>query len=137
MGLLTRTALRPFDARHDGSVMGEGAAALVAGNRGRRRASAVPAVLGELLGSGSGSDGLGLLPVRDDGDGLVRAIEAALADGRHLQPAEVGMIVAHGNGTAELRLLRGTRAGAGVRCRHAARDRASSGPSAICWPPPG
>jgi 3-oxoacyl-(acyl-carrier-protein) synthase len=41
---------------------------------------------------------LGLLPVRDDGDGLVRAIRAALANAG-LQPAEVGAVVAHGNGT--------------------------------------
>ena len=63
------------------------------------RASVGAAVLGEFLGAGSGSDGLGLLPVRDDGDGLARAIEAALAMA-HIRASEVGMIVAHGNGTA-------------------------------------
>jgi 3-oxoacyl-(acyl-carrier-protein) synthase len=36
--------------------------------------------------------------VRDDGDGLLRAIRAALADAG-LKPAQVGLIVAHGNGT--------------------------------------
>ena len=98
MGLLTRTALRPFDTRHDGSVMGEGAAALVLETEAAARERGA-AVLGEFLGAGSGSDGLGLLPVRDDGDGLARAIEAALAMA-HIRAAEVGMIVAHGNGTA-------------------------------------
>ncbi len=56
------------------------------------------AVLGEVLGAGSGSDGLGLLPIRDDGDGLVRAIEGAWRSSG-IVPGEVGMIVAHGNGT--------------------------------------
>ena len=51
-----------------------------------------------MLGSGGGSDGLGLLPVRDDGDGLNRAIEGAL-ESSGLAPRDVGMIVAHGNGT--------------------------------------
>jgi 3-oxoacyl-[acyl-carrier-protein] synthase-1 len=97
VGLLSADGLRPFDARHDGSAMGEGAAALTleteaaAAERGAK-------VLGEVLGFGSASEAQGLLPVRDDGDGLVRAIAAALADAG-LQPAQVGLVVAHGNGT--------------------------------------
>ncbi len=97
LGLLSPSGLRPFDARHDGSTMGEGAAALTL----ETEAAALERgamVLGEVLGFGSGGEAQGLLPVRDDGDGLVRAIRAALADAR-LQPAEVGLIVAHGNGT--------------------------------------
>jgi 3-oxoacyl-[acyl-carrier-protein] synthase I len=97
LGLLSATGLLPFDARHDGSALGEGAAALTleteaaASERGA-------IVLGEVLGFGSGGEALGLLPVRDDGDGLVRAIRAALTSAA-LQPADVGLIVAHGNGT--------------------------------------
>jgi 3-oxoacyl-[acyl-carrier-protein] synthase-1 len=98
MGLLSRAGLRPFDVGHDGSVMGEGAAAVVVETEAAARARGA-AVLGEFLGAGSGSDGLGLLPVSDDGAGLVRAIEAALA-AANLTTADVGMIVAHGNGTA-------------------------------------
>ncbi|HQR72664.1 MAG TPA: beta-ketoacyl synthase N-terminal-like domain-containing protein, partial [Burkholderiaceae bacterium] len=98
MGLLSNEALRPFDARHDGSVMGEGAAAIVleSGAAAQERGAKV---LGEFLGAGSGSDGLGLLPISEVGDGLVRAITAAL-QAAQLEPADVGMIVAHGNGTA-------------------------------------
>jgi 3-oxoacyl-[acyl-carrier-protein] synthase I len=97
LGLLSASALRPFDRRHDGSVMGEGAAALTleteaaASERGA-------AVIGEVLGCGSAGEARGLLPVREDGDGAVRAIESALA-AAGLQPAQVGMVVAHGNGT--------------------------------------
>jgi 3-oxoacyl-[acyl-carrier-protein] synthase-1 len=98
MGLLTRQALRPFDARHDGSVMGEGAAACVLETEAAARERGAE-VLGEFLGAGSTSEGLGLLPVSDDGEGLVRAIEAALANAG-LKAGDVGMIVAHGNGTA-------------------------------------
>jgi len=97
MGLLSHNALRPFDARHDGSVMGEGAAACVLESEVAARARGAE-VLGEFLAAGNASEGLGLLPVSDDGDGLVRAIEAALA-AADVRPGEVGMIVAHGNGT--------------------------------------
>ncbi len=97
LGLLSPQALRPFDARHDGSAMGEGAAALTLETEAAA-AERGATVLGEVLGFGSDGEALGLLPVRDDGDGLVRAIQAALADAG-LQPADVGLVVAHGNGT--------------------------------------
>jgi 3-oxoacyl-[acyl-carrier-protein] synthase-1 len=97
VGLLSENGLRPFDAAHDGSTMGEGAAALVLETEAAAAARGAT-VLGEVLGSGHGSDALGLLPIRADGASLVRAIRDALADAG-LQPADVGMIVAHGNGT--------------------------------------
>jgi 3-oxoacyl-[acyl-carrier-protein] synthase-1 len=77
--------------------MGEGAAALTLETEAAATERGATA-LGEVLGFGSAGEGLGLLPVRDDGDGLVRAIRAALANAG-LQPAQVGMVVAHGNGT--------------------------------------
>jgi len=97
LGLLSAQGLRPFDARHDGSAMGEGAAALTLETEAAA-AERGASVLGEVLGFGSASEAQGLLPVRDDGDGLVRAMEAALVDAG-LQPAQVGLVVAHGNGT--------------------------------------
>ena len=57
-------------------------------------------VLGEVLGGGYASEALGLLAIRDDGDGLVRAMRQALDDAG-LAAADVGMIVAHGNGTPQ------------------------------------
>lgn len=96
-GLMSAKGLRPFDARHDGSVMGEGAAALVLESEAAAHERGAT-VLGEVLGSGNAADAIGLLPVRADGDGLVRAIQAALtASG--ITAADIGMIVAHGNGT--------------------------------------
>jgi 3-oxoacyl-[acyl-carrier-protein] synthase-1 len=109
VGLLTGEALRPFDAGRSGSAMGEGAAALVLETERAAAARGAP-VLGEILGSGCASEGEGLLPIREDGDGLARAIRAALDDAG-LAAAGVGMIVAHGNGTrvgdeSEARALR-------------------------------
>ena len=96
-GLLSRDALRPFDARRDGSVFGEGAGALALETEDAARARNAP-IVGEVLGGGYVSEGAGLLAIREDGDGVVRAIEAALDDAG-LAPSDVGMIVAHGNGT--------------------------------------
>ena len=98
-GLLARDALRPFDARRGGSVFGEGAGALALETEASAKTRNAP-VLGEVLGGGYTSEASGLLAIRDDGDGVVRAIEAALADAG-IDAADVGMIVAHGNGTEQ------------------------------------
>ena len=98
-GLLARDALRPFDASRSGSVFGEGAGALALETEAAAAARNAP-LLGEVLGGGYVSEGSGLLAIRDDGDGMARAIELALADAR-IAKDEVGMIVAHGNGTPQ------------------------------------
>ena len=97
LGLIASETLRPFDIARDGSVFGEGAGALVL-ELESSAAARNAAVLGEVLGGGHASEATGLLAIRDDGDGLARAIAAALDDAR-ISAADVGMIVAHGNGT--------------------------------------
>ena len=97
VGLIATDTIRPFDARRDGSLFGEGAAALALETEASARDRGAT-MLGEILGGGSASDAQGLLAIRDDGDALSRAIELALADAG-LSPADVGMIAAHGNGT--------------------------------------
>jgi 3-oxoacyl-[acyl-carrier-protein] synthase-1 len=99
VGLLAKDTIRPFDARRDGSVFGEGAAALALETEEAAR-SRDAAILGEVLGGGSATDAQGLLAIRDDGDGLARAIQAALDDAG-VRAGEVGMIAAHGNGTPQ------------------------------------
>ncbi len=96
-GLLSPDGLRPFDASRNGSIFGEGAAALVV-ETGEAVAERGANVLGELLGSGSASEAQGLLAISDDGEGLARAIATALDDAG-IAAGDVGMIVAHANGT--------------------------------------
>ena len=98
-GLLADDALRPFDAARRGSVFGEGAGALVLETEASARARGA-AILGEVLGGGNAGEATGLLAIRDDGDGLARAIGDALHDAK-LGPADIGMVVAHGNGTPQ------------------------------------
>ena len=98
-GLLARDTLRPFDAARSGSLFGEGAGALTLETEAAAHARNAP-VIGEVLGGGYVSEASGLLAIRDDGDGVARAIDAALADAG-IVPDDVGMVVAHGNGTPQ------------------------------------
>jgi 3-oxoacyl-[acyl-carrier-protein] synthase II len=88
---------RPFDARRDGFVMGEGAAVLVledaesAEQRGAR-------VLARVRGVGATSDAHHLTAPHPGGDGAAAAIRTALSDA-DLGPEHVDYINAHGTST--------------------------------------
>ena len=99
LGLLAADAIRPFDVARSGSLLGEGAGAVVLENAAAAGAGGADA-LGEFLGSACTAEAEGLLAIRADGDGLARAIALALDDAG-LHAADVGMIVAHGNGTRQ------------------------------------
>ena len=96
-GLLSREAIRPFDANRDGSVFGEGAAAIVIETEASAKERSA-CVYGEVLAGAETADALGILEIGDDGDGLARAMSNVLEDAE-ISIDEVGMIVAHGNGT--------------------------------------
>ena len=97
IGVIAQDALRPFDSRHDGCLLGEGAGCFVLEKQASAAARGA-AIIGEYLGGAQTAEGEGLFSVRPDGDGVARTIRAALADAG-LKPSDVGMIVAHGNGT--------------------------------------
>jgi 3-oxoacyl-[acyl-carrier-protein] synthase-1 len=99
LGLLTTDMLRPFDAQRSGSLLGEGAAALVLETETAAAARGAT-VLGEFLGGACTTEAEGLLAIRTDGDGLAQAIALAL-DEAGMSAVDVGMIVAHGNGTSQ------------------------------------
>lgn len=97
LGLLAETCLTPFDVRRTGSILGDGAAALVLETEAAAQARGA-SIRAEILGQGCTSEATGLLPIREDGDGVVRAVQLALQRAR-LKPEQIGMIVCHGNGT--------------------------------------
>jgi len=79
LGLLSADGLWPFDARRGGSVLGEGAGALLLETQAAA-AERDATVLGEFLGSGCANEAEGLLPIRTAGAGLAVAIALPLDD---------------------------------------------------------
>lgn len=97
VGLLSTRGLRPFDRNRDGTVLGEGAGALVLERRDAAEHRDAR-IYGEVLGSSVVAEAEGLLSVREDGEGVSRAIRLALEDSK-LRPDEIGMVSAHANGS--------------------------------------
>ena len=98
MGALSSDGVsRPFDARRDGFVMGEGAGVLILEREEHAQARGAR-VFGRIVGYGASNDAFDMVQPDELGAGALIAMRAALADAG-ASPGEVGFISAHGTGT--------------------------------------
>ena len=101
LGSMSRTMLRAFDARHDGTLLGEGAGFVVLEALRPEPVGLDPSVrapMAILRGVGSANDAAGMTTPDADALGARLAIERSLADAG-LDPEAIGVINAHGSGT--------------------------------------
>jgi 3-oxoacyl-[acyl-carrier-protein] synthase II len=93
LGTLSATTLRAFDVRHDGTLLGEGAAFLVLETSAADRP-------GQVLfrGAGSANDAAAMTAPDSSARGARYALERSLADAQ-LPAHAIGLINAHGSGT--------------------------------------
>ena len=91
------SASRPFDAKREGFIFSEGAAALVLENLEHALARKAN-IYAEIVGHSSSADGYHIAAPDPDALGPIRAIRWALADA-NLPPTDIDYINAHGTST--------------------------------------
>jgi len=96
LGVVSSRHLKPFDKEHDGTLLAEGAAALVLESEASVKARSATCY-GEIVGGLSASEATGLFSLDGEGKPLARLIQRTL-DEAQLAPADIAMVTAHGNG---------------------------------------
>jgi len=99
LGVLSDRHLKPFDQEHDGTVLADGAAALVLESEASVRSRSATCY-GEIVGGLSASEASGLFSIESNGQSLTNLIEYTL-DAAELSKEDIGLVVAHGNGNSK------------------------------------
>jgi 3-oxoacyl-[acyl-carrier-protein] synthase I len=96
LGLLSAQHLKPFDAAHDGTILAEGAAALVLESEASAKARGAT-TYAEITGGLARTEGSGLFSIEASGDALADVLSQTL-EAQNITSDDLALIVAHGNG---------------------------------------
>lgn len=97
LGLLSARDLKPFDVAHDGTILAEGASALVLESEESVQERSAHCYA-EVLGGATTTEAKGLFSIDPEASALQALLSQTLQQ-HHLTPQDLGMIVAHGNGS--------------------------------------
>lgn len=96
LGVLSRKHIKPFDTDRDGTILGEGAAALVLESEASAKARGARCY-GEISAGASASEAGSLFSIEAEGEHLSQLLDTTLT--RYgIHPEAIDMIIAHGNG---------------------------------------
>lgn len=96
LGILSNEQLRPFDANHNGTILGEGAAAVVLESE-RSLNDRGGVALAEMLAGQTTGDAQGIFSVDDNAQGIMALLQC-LSERSQVELAALSMLTAHGNG---------------------------------------
>lgn len=96
LGILTDTALIPFDKAHNGTVMAEGAAAIVIENEKSVTERGITPYA-ELISSASNTDAHGIFSIEEEGEQLEQVVRLAIQKA-NITNEDLGLLTAHANG---------------------------------------
>lgn len=96
LGVISERHLKPFDREHDGTLLAEGAAAIVLESEASVQARNATCY-GEVVAGLSASECEGLFSIEAEGTHLA-ALMTDLLGQQELSPTDIGLVVAHGNG---------------------------------------
>lgn len=96
LGVVSANHLKPFDVAHDGTILAEGAAAIVLESEDSVAARNATCYA-ELLGGAARTEGAGLFSLEAEGRPLSALMTDVLKD-KNLSAKDVAFIAAHGNG---------------------------------------
>lgn len=101
LGVLSANDLKPFDSAHNGTILAEGACAIVLENHDAAlERSAV--CYAEITAGLSATESEGLFSVQASGEHLASLMQQTLQyQHNHVMPEAVGFVVAHGNGNQQ------------------------------------